>query len=80
MMKKSLVIVCGLPGSGKSYFARALAERIGAKHLNSDEIRQHLFEDRSYSTREKIAVYRQMADLAFEYLEKDKRVVVDATF
>jgi len=34
-----IIIVFGLPGSGKSYFASKLAERINARYINSDVIR-----------------------------------------
>ncbi|MEO0077433.1 MAG: AAA family ATPase, partial [candidate division WOR-3 bacterium] len=37
-----LVVMMGLPGTGKSYVARHLAERLGAFHLMSDSIRKQL--------------------------------------
>lgn len=33
------ILVCGLPGSGKSTFSSALAKATGGIHLNADEIR-----------------------------------------
>ncbi len=38
----ALVVMVGLPGTGKSYLARRLAARIGAFHLLSDSIRKQL--------------------------------------
>jgi predicted kinase len=38
-----LVVMCGLPGSGKSTIARALAERLGAARWDKDELRDLLF-------------------------------------
>ena len=75
-----IVIVFGLPGSGKSYFANRLAPMINAVHLSSDGIRNDLFPRKSYSAAEKLAVY----DALFEQMQKltgeHKHLVVDATF
>lgn len=79
-MRKLLVMVMGLPGAGKSYFARALAKRIEAVHINSDLIRKQLPEDPLYTQREKSKVYDQMFDQVCQTLEMNKSVVVDATF
>lgn len=38
-----IVIVLGLPGSGKSYFAARFAELIHADHVNSDRVRKSMF-------------------------------------
>lgn len=42
-MKPLLIMFLGYPGSGKSYFARQLAERINAVRLNGDSMRIALF-------------------------------------
>ncbi len=39
-----IVLVCGLPGSGKSHFARAFFMDSGGTRINRKEIRRHLFE------------------------------------
>ena len=52
-----IVIVFGLPGSGKSYFASRFAKVINAGYINSDMIRKEIFEKREYSDQEKKAVY-----------------------
>lgn len=38
-----LVVMCGLPGSGKSTISRALADRLGALRWDKDELRHLLF-------------------------------------
>lgn len=43
MEEKTLVIMAGLPGSGKSTVARALAAELGGIVLDKDEIRAALF-------------------------------------
>ncbi len=42
--KSDLILVCGLPGSGKSHFARKYFMKSGRKRVSRKEIRQHLFE------------------------------------
>jgi predicted kinase len=41
--RRLLVVMCGLPGSGKSTIARALADRLRAPRWDKDEIRHLLF-------------------------------------
>ncbi len=75
-----LIIVCGLPGSGKSSLSKDLAKRFSAVHLNSDKIRKDLFPRPTYSEEEKGMVYEEMASQAGELLGKGGNVIVDATF
>ena len=39
-----IILVCGLPGSGKSHFARSYFQNTGRKRINRKEIRRHLHE------------------------------------
>jgi len=75
-----LIIVCGLPGSGKSSLSKDLAKRFSAVHLNSDAIRKKLFPQPTYSEEEKVKVYEEMARQAGEILGKGNTVIADATF
>lgn len=75
-----LVLVCGLPGAGKSTFAKALAEKTGAEYLSSDIIRRKMLEERTYSEQEKYRVYWNMVREAERLLSTGKNVVCDATF
>ena len=38
-----LVMMIGIPGSGKSFFARQLTEKLNAERLNMDLLRRELF-------------------------------------
>ena len=38
-----IIVFCGLPGTGKSVVAAAVAKRIGAAHVSSDAVRRRLF-------------------------------------
>ncbi|MGI9550231.1 MAG: AAA family ATPase [Aurantibacter sp.] len=75
-----VILVLGLPGSGKSYFASRLAEMIQADYVNSDRLRKELFSKRTYSDLEKTKVYNAMLGKMEEAVAKKKNVVVDTTF
>ena len=75
-----IVIVLGLPGSGKSYFASRLAEVIQADYINSDQIRKGMFSKRIYSEQEKGAVYNAMLEKMKSVVQLNKDLVIDATF
>ncbi len=75
-----LILVCGLPGAGKSTLAQALSEKIGAAYLSSDIIRKKMLNDRTYSENEKYRVYERMVEEAGLLLASGKTVVCDATF
>ncbi len=75
-----IVLVIGLPGSGKSYFAMKLAELLGARYVSSDITRRLMFNDRTYSDEEKSIVYDEMQDQVKLSIENNASVVLDATF
>ncbi|MBD3397741.1 AAA family ATPase [Candidatus Micrarchaeota archaeon] len=75
-----LVLVCGLPGAGKSTLAKALAEKLSAVYLSSDIIRMKMLSERTYSEHEKYKVYGRMVEEAGKLLSAGKAVVCDATF
>ena len=81
LLKKRImiIIVCGLPGVGKSYFAKELAKRLDAGYVSSDQIRMDILHERTYSQEEKDRIYGIMADLAKKQL-KESNVILDATF
>jgi len=56
-----IIVVTGLPGSGKSYFAQQLAPLMDAEYINSDKVRSLMSEA---ATQEYIhsAIYEQGTD------------------
>ena len=70
----------GLPGSGKSYFANALTEKIGGVYLNSDIIRDQLGLRGQYDQVSKNLVYQALLDRSKAHLTTGKTVIVDSTF
>jgi predicted kinase len=75
-----LVMVMGLPGSGKSFFAKALAREMGAEYLGSDELRKELGLMGKYSLDNKLTVYGEMFKRAKGIHKAGKSVVLDGTF
>lgn len=75
-----VIIVSGLPGSGKSYFAQRLAEALKAVYLNSDRIRISLQAKGKYTLDDKMYIYQTMAELTDKHLSRGETVVADATF
>ncbi len=75
-----VILVMGLPGSGKSYFASRLADAINADYFNSDRIRKEMILNRQYSEQEKELVYNEMLLRMGQSLKQNKDVVLDATF
>ena len=75
----SLVILCGLPGTGKSHFARELLVRAPFVWLSSDRTRKLLVARPQYSRREHRRVFAAMHVLTRGYLLDGYSVVFDAT-
>ena len=74
-----LIIMAGLPGTGKSTLARAVASRIGAYVLDKDQIRASLFpaELIEYSREQDDFVLRVMLKVAGWIIRRDtKRTVI----
>ncbi|RYF99862.1 MAG: AAA family ATPase [Chitinophagaceae bacterium] len=75
-----IIIIFGLPGCGKTYFAKALAHTLCASYINSDIIRESFAEPHRYSLPDKSIVYDMMLTQTLTAMHECKTVVVDATF
>ncbi len=75
-----LILIAGLPGSGKTTIANAFAKKYGAAHFNSDHIRRELGLWGSYRPEDKARVYEALFDRTQDALANGKTVVVDSTF
>ncbi|MEX2185616.1 MAG: AAA family ATPase [Pirellulales bacterium] len=82
------IIVRGLSGTGKSTLAAALAEKLGATHLQTDRVRRQFFPGATpatygqgcYTTAARGMVYDAMLAQAREFLAQRIPVVLDGTF
>jgi predicted kinase len=75
-----IVIVFGLPGSGKSYFAYRLAARLGMGYISSDRLRKRIRGNPGYSENEKMQVYVEMLARMKTAIKFKRDLVLDATF
>jgi hypothetical protein len=75
-----VVVVCGLPGVGKSRVSRAVADRLDATLIRTDVVRKSLFEDPQYTTEETERTYAAVRERARETLADGGRAVLDGTY
>ncbi|MEX2543359.1 MAG: AAA family ATPase [Trueperaceae bacterium] len=75
-----MVVVFGLPGSGKSTMAVRLARRLEAVWISSDAIRGERGLSGDYSKESIAAVYREMMTRAGSHLTDGAKVVLDGSF
>jgi predicted kinase len=79
VVKPAFVVVSGLPGTGKSYFCRRLAERTPVIILESDVMRKALFPSPAYSMTESARLFQAIHHLIEHLLKKGIPLVLDAT-
>ena len=72
-----IIQIIGLPGSGKTTFAKELADRINAIHINADDVRAELNKDLGFSKEDRIEQSRRMGALSRLLANKGYNVVVD---
>lgn len=75
-----IVIVCGLPGVGKTTLSKALAPLIDAIILSTDKIRKELIPNPTYSKKEREFVYEMLLLIAKYLHNAGKNCILDATF
>lgn len=75
----ALIVVSGLPGTGKSHFCRRLAERLDLVILESDSLRRRLFHVPSHAREESARLFHACHALVEELLRRGMSVALDAT-
>ena len=71
-----IILIMGLPGSGKTTLANELAPLLNAKRLNADEVRKEA-NDWDFSEEGRKRQSKRMADFALKMKEDGNNVVAD---
>ncbi|MHA1419331.1 MAG: AAA family ATPase [Candidatus Heimdallarchaeaceae archaeon] len=83
-----VILLAGLPGTGKSTLARKLARRYRLEHISTDSVRKRIFRDvrensfgkGSYSQRQRNVVYDTIYYVLYTLLKHGVGCVLDGTF
>ncbi len=75
----ALVVLSGLPGSGKSYFCRRLTSRYPMARLESDALRKALFGQPTYSAEESRRLFSACHLILSRLLARGIAAILDAT-
>ena len=75
-----LILVCGLPGVGKTTMAKRIADETKSFVLSTDTLRKKIIDDPEYTEREKELVYNLLFEMAEKFLMTGKNVILDGTF
>ncbi len=77
--KAALILLSGLPGTGKTTFALALGKKLSFEHVESDAIRRELAPTPTYTSEESAAVFAQAERSARTALQSGRHALLDAT-
>lgn len=72
-----LIMIIGLPGAGKSYFARHFSDTFGAPLVSADTMRFELFDNPQYTANEHGLIKRILAHQLGELVKTKTSVLVD---
>ena len=78
-VEPAFIVVSGLPGTGKSYFCKNLAERLPFLILESDALRKTLFSSPTYTLQESSRLFRAIHHLIEGLLKRGVSLILDAT-
>ena len=76
--KPVLIVVIGIPGSGKTFYTERIAKKCDFVHLNSDAFRLGLLSKPKYTHTESIRVFSVIDFLTRELLSQGKSIIYDA--
>lgn len=77
LTRPAVVMLLGLPGSGKTYTSSHLADLLGLALVSDGKIREGLFEKPTFSKHENMVVLQMMVMMAEEYLTLGIPVMFD---
>ena len=71
------ILIMGLPGSGKTTLAQALAKKIGAVHLNADTMRNRVWVDLGFEYADRLIQAQRMGALSDVLNEQGLDTIAD---
>lgn len=89
LKQPTVIALMGLPGTGKTSVARALAGELGLRVVSADAVRQSLFgaakqpaeyQQGAYTPEANRLTYEKLLEMGREFLQHDGGVILDATF
>ena len=75
-----IIVICGLPGTGKTFLANKLSSYVNATVLSTDKIRKELFEKPTYTAWERTLIYDVLFLLAKYLHSSGINCILDGTF
>jgi len=79
VVRPALVVLSGLPGTGKTFFCQKLSAKVPFLALESDALRKTLFPNPVYSLDESVRLFQAIHHLIEDLLKKGISVILDAT-
>jgi len=80
LAEPALIVVCGVPGVGKTTVATTIADRLNGELLRTDVVRKEILPEPEYTEEETRMVYRELLDRSRETIERGDTAVLDGTF
>ena len=86
LSQDTIIIMCGLPATGKSTVARTISNIKGHKILSSDMLRLELLKEDIFDQKvasdmnKRLMIYKVMFNRVGEIIEEGKGIILDATF
>ncbi|MGI0051813.1 MAG: AAA family ATPase [Nitrososphaeraceae archaeon] len=75
-----IIVICGLPGTGKTFLANKLSSYVNATVLSTDKLRKELFEKPTYTPWERTLIYDVLFLLAKYLHSSGISCILDGTF
>lgn len=87
--KPTVIVICGLSGTGKTSIARSMGGELGLRVVSADAVRYSLFGElkgpsgygeSAYTAEANQLTYGKLIETGNEILKRDRGVILDATF